>query len=34
MNMVTFSASEKQICNFLHFLHKFKIHADSNSPLK
>ena len=31
MNMVTFSAFEKQICNILHLLHKFRTHAGSNS---
>lgn len=32
MNMVTFSAFEKQVCNFLHFLHKFRIHTGSSIP--
>ena len=31
MNMVTFSAFEKQICNILHLLHKFRTHAGSSS---
>lgn len=31
MNMVTFSAFEKQVCNFLHFLHKFRNHTGSSS---
>ena len=32
MNMVTFSAFEKQVCNFLHFLHKFRNHTGSSTP--
>ena len=31
MNMVTFSAFEKQICNILHFLHIFRVHAGANN---
>lgn len=31
MNMVTFSAFEKQVCNILHFLHKFRNHTGSSS---
>ena len=31
MNMVTFSAFEKQVCNILHLLHKFRTHAGSSS---
>ena len=31
MNMVTFSAFEKQICNILHFLHIFWVHAGANN---
>ena len=31
MNMVTFSAFEKQICNILYLLHKFRTHAGSSS---
>lgn len=32
MNMVTFSAFEKQVCNFLHFLHEFRIHTGTSTP--
>ena len=32
MNMVTFSAFEKQICNILHLLHKFRNHTGSSTP--
>lgn len=32
MNMVTFSAFEKQVCNFLYFLHKFRNHTGSSTP--
>ena len=31
MNMVTFSAFEKQNCNILHFLHKLRTHAGYSS---
>ena len=31
MNMVTFSAFEKQICNILHFLHIFRVYAGANN---
>ena len=31
MNMVTFSAFEKQICNILHFLHIFRVHAGADN---
>ena len=31
MNMVTFSAFEKQICNILRFLHIFRVHAGANN---
>ena len=31
MNMVTFSAFEKQICNILHLLHNFRIHAGADN---
>lgn len=31
MNIVTFSAFEKQICNILHFLHNFRVHAGAGN---
>ena len=31
MNMVTFSAFEKQICNILHLLHNFQVHAGAGN---
>ena len=31
MNMVTFSVFEKQICNILHFLHNFRVHAGADN---
>ena len=31
MNMVTFSTFEKQNCNILHFLHKFRTHTGYSS---
>jgi len=31
MNMVTFSAFEKQICNILHLLHIFRVRAGADN---